>query len=293
MRVTERAIFEGGKAAVASARERHAVATERASTGLALQHPWDGPGAARVALEHLAAAQSGAIATVAERTIEELDAADHALAAVVDSLTSAAELSIQLANGTYNATDRARAAEQVRAIQAAAIAALNVQVGGRFLLGGTQDQTAPFDPATGAYLGDAGVRTIETGPGVFTDASVRADVVVAGAGGGVDVLAALERFAQALEADDVAAIRVSIGELQGGIAQVALGRASVGAMELTAEATSLTARTIEASAKEREAALTDADFVEAATDLALAERGLDAALSVTAKSFKLSLLDRL
>lgn len=293
MRVTERAIFESAKASAASARERHAAAVERASTGLAMQHPWDAPGAARVVTEKLAAAQAGAVATVAERATEELNAADQALASFVETLTTASELSIQMANATYHAADRARAAEQVRAIRTSAIAALNVQVGGRYLLGGTQDQSPPFDAATGAYLGDAGVRTVEAGPGLFTDASVRADIVVAGANGGVDALAALERFAQALEADDLAGIRASIAELQAGIGQVALGRAAVGAMQLTAEATALASRTVEASAIERKAALTDVDFVDAATELALAERSLEATLSVSAKSFQLSLLDRL
>lgn len=293
MRVTERAIFDGGKVAAAEARERHAAAVDKASTGLAMEHPWDSADAARVAREKIAVAQAGAIATVAERSSDELNAVDGALASVVETLTSAAELAVQMANGTYNAEDRLRAAAQARAQWSNALAALNVEIAGRYLLGGTQDLAPPFDATTGAYQGDAGVRTIEAGPGMPIDVSVRADVVIAGANGGVDVLGALERFAEALEANDVDAIRTSLGELQAGVGQVALGRSQVGSMQLAAEAAALTSREVEVAATERKAALTDADFVDAATELALAERALDATLSVTAKSFKLSLLDRL
>lgn len=293
MRVTERAIFESGKVAAAEARERHAAAVDKASTGLAMEHPWDSADAARVAREKIAVAQAGAIATVAERSSEELNAVDGALASVVDTLTSAAELAVQMANGTYNAEDRLRAAAQARAQWTNALAALNVEVAGRYLLGGTEDQAQPFDPVTGTYQGDDGVRTIEAGPGMSIEVSLRADQFIVGASGGVDVLGALDRFADALEADDVAAIRASLGELQTGIAQVARGRSQVGSMQLSAEAAALTSREVELAATERKAALTDADFVDAATELALAERALDATLSVTAKSFQLSLLDRL
>jgi flagellar hook-associated protein 3 FlgL len=292
MRVTERAIFENGKASAAAARERQATAADRASTGIAVRHAWDSSDAARIARERIAGTQAGAIATAAERTYDELVAADNSLASVVEDLSSMAELAVQLANSTYSTADRARAAEQVRATAQSVIAALNVQVGGRFVFSGTADQSPAFD-AAGVYLGDGGVRQIEAAPGVLTDVSVRANAVISGANGGVDVLAALERMAQALEADDVTALRASLGDVQRGITQVAHGRSTIGAMQMTVEATTTTSRAVEAATAERKAAMTDADFVDAATELALAERGLEATLAVSAKSFKLSLLDRI
>ena len=53
-------------------------------------------------------------------------------------------------------------------------------------------------------------------------------------------------------------------------------------MQLSAEAAALTSREVELAATERKAALTDADFVDAATELALAERALDATLPALA-----------
>lgn len=292
MRVTERSNFETVQANSAAARERQVKAGEVVATGLKLERPWDGTGAGRVALERVSSVQAAAIALAAESAGAELQATDRALEATVEALTDALELAVQMANASYNASDRTRTAAAVRSLKQSVISSLNIEVAGRFTLGGTLDQSQPFD-ASGAYVGDAGVRQIETGPGVLTDASLRADRFIAGVGGGIDVLAALERFATALEANDIVGVGASIDEMQSSITQVALGRTELGAMGLSAEAVSITSRTLELSAIERKVALTEADFIESATELALAERALEANIAVTSKSFKFTLLDRL
>lgn len=160
------------------------------------------------------------------------------------------------------------------------------------MLGGNLDGAPPFD-AAGNYAGDGAVRRVEIAPGVLEASSVRADVAVKGAGGGVDVLATLSALATALAADDVAGVRAALDPLTQGTAQLARARTEAGDGMATLDAAVSASRSGRDEAVAASARLTDADPVQAATDLALAERALEATLTATARGFQLSLLEKL
>lgn len=290
MRVTDRSLFESSIISNGSARERHAMAVAQASTGLKVQHPWDAPTAPLIVRYHFDGERLRAINDAVASARADVSMLDGTLASVVTSLQRGAELAVQLANDTYSADDRRNAAAEVRALRDEVIRLGNVESGGRFLLAGTAESTRPFD-AAGAYQGDGGERRIELAPGSTEVVSFRGDVVLGSAGGGVDVPAVLEAFAVALENNDTVAIRASIDTINAGIAQVALAQSTLGGVMLGLEVAEVSNRALADTADERRAALTDADFVEAATQLAFAERALEASFAATAKSFAPSLLD--
>jgi flagellar hook-associated protein 3 FlgL len=293
MRVTDKMIFERAKVAMGVNRDRVQDAVAENSSGLKVEHAWDDPGAnAPVVAHRLAIKRFEAIETVAERTSQELVAADNALGSIGESLSRARELAVQLANDTYSANDRAGAAREVQQLVSHAVGMLNTQVGNRYIFGGNKDATPPFD-AAGAYLGDTGVRRVEVFPGVLQDASIRADVVAKGVGGGVDVLAAMNTLATAFAANDVATIRASLTTLDQGISQVSVGRAQGGAAMNTLDVAVAAARQSANGEKATLADLTEADVFESATRLQLAERALEASLSAAVRSFDLSLLKKL
>jgi flagellar hook-associated protein 3 FlgL len=293
MRVTDKMIFERAKVAMGINRDRVQDAVAENSSGLKVEHAWDDPGAnAPVVAHRLAIKRFEAIETVAERTSQELVAADNALGSIGESLSRARELAVQLANDTYSANDRAGAAREVQQLVAHAVGMLNTQVGNRYIFGGNKDATPPFDTA-GTYLGDTGVRRVEVFPGVLQDASIRADVVAKGVGGGVDVLAAMNTLATAFAANDVATIRASLTTLDQGISQVSVGRAQGGAAMNTLDVAVAAARQSADGEKATLADLTEADVFESATRLQLAERALEASLSAAVRSFDLSLLKKL
>jgi flagellin-like hook-associated protein FlgL len=128
---------------------------------------------------------------------------------------------------------------------------------------------------------------------VLQDASIRADVVAKGVGGGVDVLAAMNTLATAFAANDVATIRASLTTLDQGISQVSVGRAQGGAAMNTLDVAVAAARQSANGEKATLADLTEADVFESATRLQLAERALEASLSAAVRSFDLSLLKKL
>ena len=306
MRVTDQMLYSRAQLDGGAARTRMDEATARVSSGLRVSQPGDDPAAAGlIATERQRQARYDAIATTAGRASDELAAADGALDQVANALARARELAVQLSSDTYTASDRAAGATEVKGLISSITASLNVKVGNRYVFAGTQDGTQPFDGVvldalgnvdrnlTGAYHGDASVRQVEIAPGVYQDASVRADVALKGAGGGTDVLATLADLANALGANDGTAVAATLTGLAQGTTQVATARSAAGASMSTLDAAVSAGQAARDDAKKRISTLGDADLVSSSTELALAQHALDAALTATAQTFNLSLLDKL
>jgi flagellar hook-associated protein 3 FlgL len=293
MRVTHRMLSENAAKYAGAARERFEAASREASTGLRVQHPQDDPAAASLMARTIAqVGRDGAIERALGAAADELAAADTALDAVGTALGRARELAVQLANATYDANQRAAAAEEVNGLFKEVLGRLNQKVGSRYLFGGFKDAAPPFD-ATGAYLGDAGVREVEVAPGITLPASVRADVAIKGVGGGTDVLATLQALAAALSANNVAGVQASLDGLDAGIAQVARARSEAGSHLSVMDAARAAAQAAKTDGQTRLSHLADADVIDAATRLTAAQQALEAALSAAAKTFQPSLLDKL
>jgi flagellar hook-associated protein 3 FlgL len=293
VRISDQWIFEQASVRSGAARERVDAAVEETSTGLHVRHPGDDPAAAGLVVQRrLAQKRWGALGEAAGRASDELAASDNALGGIGDALARARELAVQMSNATYSGPERAAASEEIAGLYRQSIALLNTRVGNRYVFGGRRDEASPFDPA-GAYLGDAGVRQVEIAPGVLEDASVRADVIIKGVGGGIDVLAELQDLQTALATNDLTGVHASLDGLDTAINQVAHGRAQVGTGMNLFDAARAAARTAGDGENAGVSHLQDADAIESASRLALAQRALDAALTASARSFDLTLLDKL
>lgn len=293
MRVTDRMIFDGASRSAQGARDRMNVAMQETSSGVRLVHPGDDPVAAGLAVSRRYGEERfAAIENATSRAADELAVADTALDGLGEIVSRAQELAVQMSNATYSEDDRQAAAAEAATLVDQAVALLNTRHGTRYVFGGTADGAPPFD-ATGAYHGDSGVRKVEIAPGVLADASVRADTAFTEAGGGVDVLGALRELSGALEADDPAAIRGTLGKLDAGVSQVARARSATGARMAALDTASGIAKSAQDALKVEVSHLEDADPIDAATRLALAQQALDAALTASASSFHLTLLDKL
>lgn len=293
MRVTDRLHYDNAAKRAAAARERFEAAAREAATGVRVQHPEDDPGAASVMARTIAqAGRDGAIARALGGAADELQAAETSLDGVSTALSRARELAVQLSNATYGANERAVAAQEVDGLLKDVLGRLNQKVGSRYVFGGFQDDAPPFD-ASGAYLGDGGVREVEVAPGVTVPASVRADVALKGVGGGVDVLATLQALSAALAGNNVAGVQGTLDALDTGIAQVARARGEAGSHVAVMDAARAASLAAQVDGQTRLSHLADADIIDASSRLAQAERALDAALTAAAKSFRPSLLDKL
>jgi flagellar hook-associated protein 3 FlgL len=293
MRVSERSIFEGAQRRLESSRERLAVATAQAGSGQRVARAQDDPAAAALLVRHQAVkAQALSVVDTAGSALDDLDAVDAALGDAGAVLENALALAVQLSNDTFNATDRASAAQNADQLLKSFVTALNVQSDGRFLLSGTRDDVPAFDDA-GVYQGDAGTKSLELAPGVVEAVSVRADIAIAGAAGGVDIPSAFIRLRDALAADDTDGIRASIGELTEGVRQFGALRSDVGAKALSLQSAVGVADGVAFAADRATSTAGDIDIAEAATALAFADRAFQAAVQASARSFEPTLLNAL
>jgi flagellar hook-associated protein 3 FlgL len=293
MRVTDKMIFQNAAANAAKSRDRAQSAMEEVSTGMRVVHPGDDPMvAAAMVRGQQTVDRMNAINQNAGRAASEVGSADSALQSLTDVLARARELTVQMGNDSYSATDRQGAATEVDGLIQQAVTLMNTNVNGRYIFGGNKDQTAPFD-AAGNYSGDTAVRQVEVAPGVLEDSSVRADVAVKGVGGGVDLFATLQSLSTALRTNNGDAIRGSLTNLETATHQVTTTLSQVGAMgDAFATAQTLAKSTADATTK-NVANQSEADVIESSSKLALANSALNATLTAAAQSFSLSLVNKL
>lgn len=291
MRVTDKMIYETARRETMNARVRMDQAVAATSTGRRLQHISDDPAAAGlISQSRMSQARLDAIREGVGRASDDLQTMHTALSTASEVVETARTLAVQMANDTYSASDRVGAASAIDGLFEQLVGAMNVQAGNRYLFGGFQDAAAPFDPA-GNYLGDTGVRRIEVAPGALDDVSIRADVALKGVSGGVDVFATLGGLATALRGNDQSAIQAALGQLDGATTQVSQALADVSNHADTVIAAEGATRLARDQVTENLARLADVDLTAAASDLALANRALEASLAAAQKSFGRSLLD--
>jgi len=104
------------------------------------------------------------------------------------------------------------------------------------------------------------------------------------------LLAALGKLPEAIAAAKEAA---ALDPLAASTAQLATAHGQLGNAMNVFDTAAAANRTVSGDATTRASHLTDADQIQAATDLALAQRALEASLSATSSSFKFTLLDYL
>ena len=283
MRVSDGMLQNLAQRSIETAREKAATASSVASSGVRVHKPSDDPAAHALARRESAREST---ARASERTADlglSLTAgADDALAGVGEALSRARELAVQMSNGTLTATERAAGAHEARQLRAEIAGLANTEVEGVHVFAGYRDAAPPFDVATGAYSGDGAVRQLEVTPFLRLPVGV-SGATTFGAGTGTDVLATLDAMATALDANDVAGVRSGIDALDASADQVNDARAQLGAQMRSFEGARVGAQVAQDRGAATRARLVEADPYRAYSDLANAERALEAAVTVAAR----------
>lgn len=117
---------------------------------------------------------------------EVLDTGAAALQDTSELLQRLRELTVQAANGSTSNGDRQSLAAEVDQLLGQMIGLANTRRGDRYLFGGTETATAPFELVEGAggarvvYRGDGNVLSVEVAPGIRTGLNVPGDGVFMG-----------------------------------------------------------------------------------------------------------------
>ncbi len=293
MRIADSQLYSHARANGGAARVKVLNASDALSTGYRVRGPGDDVTAYGLTQRHNALAQQSThFERVTGRAQDEVNAADAALGRVTEQLIEVRTLGLQLANDTYNASDRAGAAQTIAGIRASITGALNQEHGGRFMFAGSQTDTPPFD-VDGNYNGDDQVRRIEISPGFFENVSISPETAILGVGGGVNIYTALQDLEAALLTDDSAQIRATFDALSTSLEQISEARTELGSHATVLAAAQTTHQTVIEQSTIAASNASEQDLIEGASNLAQAQSALDATLTAAAKTFELSLLDRL
>jgi len=156
----------------------------------------------------------------------DIDIAESSLATASDTLVSAQELALRMANGSFSAQDRAAASAEVASLRASFLAAANAKGSAGHLFGGTKTDTPPFD-AAGVFVGRDDLSQIEVATGTYVAANVSGAKAFTAAGG-QSAFEAFDKLALALQNNDPVLLQTAQKELETSHAQVVRSRVEAG-----------------------------------------------------------------
>jgi flagellar hook-associated protein 3 FlgL len=175
----------------------------------------------------------------------------------------------------------------------------NTKVNGIYIFGGYVNDSAPFD-SNGNYLPAAVAEReieVEILEGVFEAINTDGEAAFKGSFGGApiagkeDLFDILNDLRDALEGNDVEAIRTQLDRIERAMAQISESRSDVGVKHKAFELARNTLQVLEINAKERLSGIEDADIAEAVTELTMRERALSATLAASARVIQPTLLN--
>ncbi|MBX3209331.1 MAG: hypothetical protein KF764_30135 [Labilithrix sp.] len=228
MRVTDRSRVGTMVLAQSRAASRLDDASRVAVNGQRVTKPSDDPAAyGSMIRKNYAVALLDQHSQIATRAQGELEIAQNALTEGIDLISRARQAAIAGANTTADAHARSLLGDEVKMIRDSLLSLANTRYANKFLFGGTKTDTAPFDPATGAFVGNDQTVRVPVFDGVSTPANVSGAMAFTSAGGR-DIFADLDALVQALYSDDQAGIRAAIDPLEAGHRQIVRSQVEAG-----------------------------------------------------------------
>lgn len=275
-----------------------------AATGKKFTRPSDDPSAVRPVLNTRTQlrATDRYLSTMGS-ALDRMETVDSHLAHVENVLVRVKELAITAVNGTLSAADQATLGQQVEAMQAELYDAANAQVDGKYLFAGFSAEIKPFvanpayDPAVAGsaaalYQGDGNVTELEIAPGESVQVALTGDALFLGTGtSGVDLFSTLGSIATAMNNNDPAAVSAQLATLEQGTDQVRSQRGVIGNNASWVETAMDHLEGIKIDLTQMLSRYEDADLTESLAALTQQQTAFEAALNVTAKVSKLSILD--
>lgn len=226
-------------------------------------------------------------------------------------LARAIELTVAAGNGSYGPSERAGMASEIRDLKEGMFGLANAQLAGKYVYSGFQDQTPPFvvnpaydpilDPRPVLYNGDQGQVRLEVAPDEKMVVNFTGDAVFLGDedgdglvdGGRVDIFAVLTSLEEALLANDQAGAAAQLDNLYAAQEQIGAYRAKTGSAANRLERSMDEMRDSQVDLEGVLSRYEDVDLAAVISEMAQHEQALEAAMSVTGRISKLSILDYL
>ncbi|WP_457572987.1 flagellar hook-associated protein FlgL [Desulfolithobacter sp.] len=246
---------------------------------------------------------------------DAMQATDGYLAHVEDIMQRAKEIAINAGNATLNTEDRAVLADELVNLQEELADTANGMINDRYIFAGFEDKTIPFvkndtfdpdlydrsDPTTWPYTyqGDENHVYLEISPGEKLQTNLTGNELFLGDADGddavddgkVDLFAVLALTEDAIRTGDTDALNTQLSQLDTAAEQNRRLRSQMGNRASRIEEAMLHQEQVKIDLKQILSRYEDADAIEAFNAIVEQETAYEAALSITAKVSKLSILD--
>ncbi len=223
---------------------------------------------------------------------DHLGMAEQALDRAKDVIIRLQELAVTAASGTSNAITRNNIKSEVDNLFEGLVAIGNTNHDGRYIFSGFESGTPAFDQA-GAFQGDTNVQSLRVGLSSTVVIGTNGGEVFSGAGGGIDVMAAVAAFSAALGANDGAGIQTALGDLEASFDQISNAVSDIGGRVTRLKAAGEDMSVYSLELKSTISGIEDVDMAELVTDLKAGEVAMEAALASAGRVFRLNIFDYL
>lgn len=255
------------------------------STGKKLQTYSDDPaGASQSLVLRSALGDNAQYQRDATSATSFLTASQGALASATSVVQSARTIAVAGANSTQTPDSLAALGEQVDGAIQQLTQEANTQANGRYLFGGTDTTTAPYD-ATQTYQGNTQAINSTLGPGH----SIQINTVGSTAFG--PAFTALQSLKTDLAAGNATAISGDIGKIDTALSALNTASATAGAKANQATAATAQLTRVQSEYQGSISDIENVDLAQAYVQLQSAQNVYQASLSATAKAFQYSLTD--
>lgn len=292
MRVTNAQIRESLLRRVNTAQTRYLHLEEQSASGRRVVTPADDPTATAMTRRLDAAlSELKSFEPCSRQVTSRIETADAALGGVFEQLVRLQELAVSMTNGTNSTLDRQATSEEIEQLRQTMIGLANTKLEDEFIFGGLATDAAPFD-AAGVFVGSATVPEVEISPGVRVAAAPNGAETFTAAGG-IDVLEVAANVRDALAAGDEDALRLLLDDVDQAQTQIRIARSRLGPIISRITAADEVRANLSLQLTAKRADTIDVDLTETLSNMTLASQSLEAALTVTARSLSLSLMDKI
>jgi flagellar hook-associated protein 3 FlgL len=224
-----------------------------------------------------------------------LEKTEASLGGIVDNLIRAKEISVLLANASYDASSRSAVSEEVKQIISEVISLANSSYANRFVFSGFRTHT-PALSLDGTYLGDDGAIFVQIDDTSFRQINIQARELFEAspeerAANHCSMIDSINMLKVGLEKNDVPLIHQSMNELDHQLEKATGARAKLGALygALNAAAGRLSLNIN--TAKENLSKVEEADIFKATSDFKRSESVLQNTLMASNKMLQPSLIN--
>lgn len=280
----------------------------RAATGKKVNRPSDDPTAIRPILDVRGQLRStDRFLKTTGLAIDRMQSIDGLLAGMENTLVRAKEVAINATNGTLDDESLGLLADQIHGMLSEIVDTGNAKIDGKYVFAGFEEATKPFtvnpaypgDPRPYLYNGDINNTTLEISPGETIQTTIPGNELFMGDtdndgtvdAGMVDMFGVLSRLEEAIRSNDKAAIQTEMDSVDTAANQNRRLRGRLGNNAARAEDALASMEEAKVNLKQSLSRYEDADIIETITSLTQQETAFEAALNVTSKVSRLSILD--